>query len=561
MPRFGSIILSAKGGGLCEAAIAAKVDATVEDLVLPCTLLMALCLNPDCGQPNNDDANSSCATCGSPLLLRDRYRVVKAIGQGGFGATYLGQDLQLPGEPLCVIKQLLPQVQDPEIMLMARELFRREAKTLGRIGSHPQVPTLLDYFEAPEGFYLVQEYIRGKTLEQEVREQGVYSETATKQFLSELLPLLQYLHNQGVIHRDIKPANLLRRDIDRRLVLIDFGAVKDQVSQIQGGSGLTALTSFSVGTRGYAPPEQLAMRPVYSSDLYSLGVTCLFLMTGKGPQDLDYNPVTGELLWRNSVQVSDALATVLGKMLAASVRYRYQRAEQVMTALDLQPYHDSLIQGLSALPPGAPPIKPSSGRTGSGYPSPQERQAEAIRARRRDRSGNRPEQLADAQQIAAWTGGTSNTSGNNSAGRLSLNARDILATYQRGRRDFSQQPLNRIDLSESQLPSVNFQGAQLKESLFVAAQLERADFGQANLHRANLRRANLHQAYFGNADLSFANLQKADLSDAILSNANLRGTNLCGANLRGAKLTPVQLKMAKTNWWTILPDGRRGRLF
>ncbi|AZB73695.1 serine/threonine-protein kinase [Synechococcus elongatus] len=520
---------------------------------------MALCLNPACEQPDNEDTNDSCASCGSPLLLRDRYRVIKALGQGGFGATYLGQDLQLPGEPLCVIKQLLPQVQDPEMMLMARELFRREAKTLGRIGNHPQVPTLLDYFETPQGFYLIQEYIRGKTLEQEVRERGLYSEAAVKQFLSELLPLLQYLHNQEVIHRDIKPANLLRRDIDGRLVLIDFGAVKDQVSQIKGGSGLTALTSFSVGTRGYAPPEQLAMRPVYSSDIYSLGITCLFLMTGKGPQELDYNPVSGELLWRQAVQISDAFATVLGKMLAASVRFRYQRAEQVMTALDLQPYHDSLIQGLSALPPGTAPIKPSSGRTGSGYPSPQERQAAAIRARRRDRGGQRPEQLADPQQLLALTGSSNPTTGG--LGRASLNARDILATYQRGRRDFSQQVLNRIDLSESQLPGINFQGSQLKESIFTATQLERADFGQANLHRANLRRANLHQAYFGNADLSFANLQKADLSDATLSNANLRGANLCGANLRGAKLTPVQLKMAKTNWWTIMPDGRHGRLF
>lgn len=525
---------------------------------------MALCLNPDCGQPNNDDVSDRCASCGSPLLLRTRYRVVEALGKGGFGATYLAKDLQLPGEPLCVIKQLLPQVQEPEALLMARELFRREAKTLGRIGSHPQVPTLMDYFETPQGFYLVQEYVRGNTIEQEVAQKGVYTEAAVKQFLSEFLPLLQYLHGQEVIHRDIKPANILRRSIDGRLVLIDFGAVKDQVSQLKGGSGLTALTSFSVGTRGYAPPEQLAMRPVYSSDIYSLGVTCLFLMTGKGPQDLDYNPVTGELLWRQAVQTSDAFATVLGKMLAGSVRFRYQQAVQVMTALDLQPYHDSMIQGLSALPPGSTPARrntESSGRPISAYPSPQERQAAAIRARRRDRMGSNPEQLADASQIAAWMKPGKNPNTTGSAGRNALNTKDLLATYQRGRRDFSQQLLNRIDLSEAQLLGINFQGSQLKEALFVAAYLERADFGQANLHRANLRRAHLHQAYFGNADLSFANLQKADLRDAILSNANLRGTDLCGANLRGAKVTSVQLKMAKTNWWTIMPDGRRGRLF
>ena len=215
---------------------------------------MSYCLNPKCSHPENLAKHERCHFCGSQLLLRDRYRVSKALAQGGFGATFLAQDEGLPGEPSCVIKQLRLSTTAPEVLKMARELFAREAKTLGKIGNHPQVPRLLDYFENSQQFYLVQEYVSGLTLQQEVKESGPFSEAGVKQFLSEILPILQYIHEQQVIHRDIKPANIIRRSQDRKLVLIDFGAVKDQVSQTTSVSEQTALTSFAVGTPGFAPP-------------------------------------------------------------------------------------------------------------------------------------------------------------------------------------------------------------------------------------------------------------------------------------------------------------------
>src|SRR4028119_1991782 len=316
---------------------------------------MSYCLNPVCPQPKNSTNADTCQACGSKLLLRDRYHVLKALGQGGFGATFLAKDVSLPGEPSCVIKQLRPTMTGGHLLPMARELFEREARTLGRIGNHPQVPLLLAFFEDKEQFYLVQEYISGSTLQQEVRRSGPFSEAGVKQFLSEVLPLLQYIHSQHVIHRDIKPANLIRRAQDRKLVLIDFGAVKNQVTPTNNNnSDQTALTNFAIGTPGFAPPEQMALRPVYASDIYAVGVTCIYLLTGKSPKDLDYNPSTGEMVWQKYVQVSAHFAEVLKKMLEASVRHRYQCATDIMRALDLEPYLDRLTQGL-ATQPNTPP--------------------------------------------------------------------------------------------------------------------------------------------------------------------------------------------------------------
>ncbi len=204
---------------------------------------MSYCLNPACTNPQNLTHTELCQACGSKLLLRDRYRIIQALGQGGFGATFLAMNESLPGKPSCVIKQLRPNASAPHIMDMARELFKREAETLGRIGTHPQIPSLLDYFEENETFYLVQEYVSGSTLQQEIKRSGPLSELEVKKFLSEILPLLAYIHEKQVIHRDIKPANIIRRAQDNKLVLIDFGAVKYQSAQPSNASDQTALTS------------------------------------------------------------------------------------------------------------------------------------------------------------------------------------------------------------------------------------------------------------------------------------------------------------------------------
>jgi serine/threonine-protein kinase len=283
--------------------------------------------------------------CGQETLFRDRYEVLRMIGRGGFGVTFLARDASLPGEPMCVIKQLCPKVSDPSALENARRRFEREAKTLGKLGSHSQIPRLLDYFIAEGEFYLVQEYIRGATLARLVRRSGCLSEAGVKRFLREMLPLLDYIHNQQVIHRDIKPQNIIRCQDDGRLVLIDFGAVKEQIAQA-GDTSIKAPTTHFIGTVGFAPPEQFYLRPVFASDLYSLGITCLYLLTGKAPLDFDSDRQTGELLWRDSLQLSDSFAKILGKMLKISLQERYRSARAILAALDNDSPHDNLSRYL-----------------------------------------------------------------------------------------------------------------------------------------------------------------------------------------------------------------------
>ncbi|MEM6753155.1 MAG: serine/threonine-protein kinase [Cyanobacteria bacterium P01_C01_bin.38] len=538
---------------------------------------MSYCLNPNCPNPENLPFSERCQSCGARILLRERYRVTKSLGQGGFGATFLAQDEALPGEPSCVIKQLRPSGTAPHVLQMARELFEREAVTLGRIGNHPQVPRLLDYFEDREHFYLIQEYVHGSTIQQEVKHSGVSTEAGVKQFLSEILPLLQYIHSQKVIHRDIKPANLIRRAQDARLVLIDFGAVKNQVNQTAAmQSGQTALTAYAIGTPGFAPPEQMAMRPVYGSDIYALGITCIYLFTGKSPKDLEYNPATGEVMWQHLVHMSDHLAQVLAKMMDVSVHNRYQSADEVLRALEMEPYLDSLASGLAA-----PSNLGGSPRTSTGvvdgtnttnnsstsFSSAGVAQvAAAIRARKaKAASGTavrtrRANNRVLTSKTPASVSHSSKSSSRKSQAQRRLNSESLTKAYLKGRRDFALHNLSLLSLQGSDLSETNFHSSKFEKTNLQSANLYNSDFGRANLSKANLRDANLSKAYFNHADLELADLRGADLSYAHLSNANLRGANLCGANLTGAKVTPEQLASAKTNWMTVRPNGRRGLL-
>ncbi|MBD1825183.1 pentapeptide repeat-containing protein [Cyanobacteria bacterium FACHB-DQ100] len=524
---------------------------------------MSYCLNPVCSNPENLANVERCQACGVSLLLRDRYRVFHALGQGGFGATFLARDESLPGQPHCVIKQLRPTATAPHVMQMARDLFEREAQTLGRIGNHPQVPRLLDYFEANQEFYLVQEYISGSTLQQEIKRSGAFSEAGVKQFLSEILPIMQYVHSHQVIHRDIKPANLIRRSQDCKLVLIDFGAVKNQVNSISTSlSDQTALTAYAIGTPGFAPPEQMAMRPVYASDLYALGVTCIYLLSGKSPKDLDYDPTTGELLWQRQVHVSEHFAGVLKKMLEVSVRHRFQSANEILRALDLEPYLDSLANSMnsvtarSTLPKREPDSQPSS---------PAARAAMAIRARNtRSDSTHTQTGAARNRMMAARPRDSGGRTSGMTEGRINqatkLDAITLANLYTKGKRDFASVELCAVVAPKINLAGAVFHQSNLKQINLQGANLFNADFGRANLSRANLRDTNMAQSYLSNADLQGADLRGADLTQAYLLNANLRGANLCGANLTGAKITEEQLTTAKMNWLTVRPNGKRGIL-
>ncbi|MES1025921.1 serine/threonine-protein kinase [Gloeocapsa sp. BRSZ] len=536
---------------------------------------MSYCLNPNCSHPQNSSSRQTCAACGAQLVLRDRYRALQALAQGGFGATFLAQDVTLPGEPKCVVKQLRPSATSLEALDMARKLFAREAKTLGKIGSHPQVPRLLDYFEDCEQFYLVQEYINGLTLQQEIKRSGPFSEAGVKQFLSEILPTLQYLHSQQVIHRDIKPANIIRRHEDCKLVLIDFGAVKDQVSQTTSMSENTALTAFAVGTPGFAPPEQLAMRPVYASDVYALGVTCIYLLTGKSPKDLDYNSSTGEMLWQNKVQISDRFREVLQKMVEGSVRHRYQSPNDVLTALELEPYMDSLANSMAAQPsavhkpklprmvkqatPTTTPVATTtSAYTGSHAAQSRAKMAAAIRARKANLTevSNTPTPPLPSGTLTpapSVLGAKPKT-----ALPRKLDADNLVLSYIKGRRDFASYDLSLLDLQRVDLSEVNFRAAKLDRTNFFKCILSGNDFSHASLKRTNFREAILTKAYFHSADLEGADFRGANLSYADLSEANLQNVNLCGANLTGAKVSDEQLAQAKVNWMTVRPNGKRG---
>jgi serine/threonine-protein kinase len=316
--------------------------------------------------------------CGSKQRFRDRYEVLKVLGRGGFGITFLAQDAVLPGQPLCVIKQLCPKVSDPIALKRARDRFEQEAWALSKLGSHAHIPTLLDYFELEGEFYLVQEYIHGSTLNKEVKRAGPFSELAVKRFLREFLPLLQYVHNQRVIHRDIKPPNIIRCKQDGRLVLIDFGAVKEQIAQCETSTSTKPTTTQFVGTVGFAPPEQLASRPVFASDIYAVGATCLYLLSGKSPLEFDYEFTSGEVRWRDQIIVSDYFGTVLSKMLRVLPQERFQSPNEVLRSLDLEPYVDNLVYCMNVNPKPFQAAEPEAAAA-NAYTPPLVQKAKAIR--------------------------------------------------------------------------------------------------------------------------------------------------------------------------------------
>lgn len=266
-------------------------------------------------------------------LLDGRYRIVRVLGSGGFGQTYVAEDTKRPGNPLCVLKHLSFSSQDPAILRQVRRMFFAEAETLERLGRHDQIPQLLAYFEDNEEFYLVQEFIEGHPLSEEFTSGRRLSEDQVIDLLEDVLKVLDFVHTQNVIHRDLKPENLIRRHQDQKLVLIDFGAVKTIENSIADSTTATQL-SVPVYTSGYAASEQCLGQPRFNSDLYSLGMIAIQGLTGVRPSQLDRDPRTGEPIWRDQAVVSEDLASVLETLTKFHFADRYQTAKQVLSALE-----------------------------------------------------------------------------------------------------------------------------------------------------------------------------------------------------------------------------------
>ncbi len=271
-------------------------------------------------------------------ILRGHYRIHSHLGGGGFGQTYLAEDIDLPTHPTCVVKQLKPISREPFVLETAKRLFDKEAEMLYSLGSHDRIPRLLAHFQEGEEFYLVQEFADGKDLAKEIGNGKRSPEFLVIALLQEILEILVYVHERGIVHRDIKPANLIRRKADRKIVLIDFGAVKE-INALAGDSqGNTNLT-IAIGSPGYMPIEQVNGKPRFSSDIYAVGMIGIQAITGAEPRLFDEHPETAELMWREHVQgnYSPQFLDILDKMVRYDFRQRYQTAQEVLTAIAALP--------------------------------------------------------------------------------------------------------------------------------------------------------------------------------------------------------------------------------
>lgn len=342
-----------------------------------------------CSHPENLDSAEYCQNCGQLLSLQNRYLAIKPLSRGGFGRTFLAIDRQIPSHPYCVIKQFFVQYENPQDYQTAAKLFRQEAVRLDQLGKHPQIPQLLANFEQNQQLFIVQEYIPGKTLFDELKQDGLFTEAKIWEVLKQILPILQFIHEQNIIHRDLKPANLMRRcslssseddplnlmvdstqipptirmgdqeqaqmsaklkqkisnifseensnlKISKNtqhkndIVLIDFG-----ISKLLTGTALLE-SGTRIGTPDFAAPEQMRGKVYPASDLYSLGLTCLYLITGISPGRL-YDDHDEKWNWRSYLPpqqiISDRLETILNKLIAIAINQRYKSAEEALKAI------------------------------------------------------------------------------------------------------------------------------------------------------------------------------------------------------------------------------------
>ncbi|MGJ3252693.1 MAG: protein kinase domain-containing protein [Elainellaceae cyanobacterium] len=300
---------------------------------------MSYCLNPNCQNPQNPGEAKFCITCGASLHLKNRYRALRRIGQGGFGQTFLAVDEASLDSSRCVIKQLMAARLEEPYIQESIDRFRDEANRLKDLGQHPQIPRLLDYVERQDGQFLIQDYIDGPNLSEILAEEGPFNELQIRELLRDLLPVLQFIHGHRVIHRDIKPQNIIRPQAGGALVLVDFGA-----SKYATGTAL-ARTGTVIGSAGFAAPEQAMGKAVFSSDLYSLGVSCAHLLTGMHPFDL-YSVGQDAWIWQHYLAkpISQQLERILSRMVQRSISQRYRTASAVLDDLEQAATPESTAQ-------------------------------------------------------------------------------------------------------------------------------------------------------------------------------------------------------------------------
>jgi eukaryotic-like serine/threonine-protein kinase len=280
--------------------------------------------------------------------IRNRYYIIKQIGRGGTGITYVAEDRQCFND-LCVVKQLKPQSNNPQTLEIAKRLFDTEADILGKLGNHDGIPRLLAYFEENKHFFIVQELIKGRDLGEEIANQPYFSESAIFNLLENVLEILVFVQEYGVIHRDIKPSNLIRRDSDGKIVLIDFGSVKQleiHNNRANNQPNTIQRPTVIVGTENYIPLEQIMGNPGFYSDIHALGIVAVQALTNKLPRDLPTD-ARGELIWHNSLakkaQYHPQLLKVIDKAICYHHQQRYQSAQEFLAALRATKNQNTLL--------------------------------------------------------------------------------------------------------------------------------------------------------------------------------------------------------------------------
>jgi serine/threonine-protein kinase len=304
-------------------------------------------------------------------LLGGRYRVLRQLGRGGFGHTYLVEDVNRFQE-LCVLKEFNPQVRDKIALDKAQSMFEREASILYQL-NHPQIPKFRELLRDGDQLFLVQDYIEGPSYHELLNRRRQYadrfSEAEVTQLLTQLLPVLQYLHSVGIVHRDISPDNLIQRNADGRPVLIDFGGVKQLVVNVRYQLGVPEPYHSPggqvtrLGKVGYAPEEQMESGQVNpGTDLYALGMTALVLLTGKEPDEL-YDDRKDRWVWQEEVQISAQLENVLTRLVSKDSNQRFQSASQVMAGLNLDRPYNNDVAWSQTMPVRMQPVVPPPPRT------------------------------------------------------------------------------------------------------------------------------------------------------------------------------------------------------